>query len=169
MVPRSHRPLSYPIVIKQVHESLVISSPDLETHLSLYIGTAPITEKLMFDVMEKILKLWSLAQNKTKDFSAARMKPPVPSSIRGVLSVPREHELNLPDAAKALSVSQNTLRRMIKRGAIKARFTDGGHRRISEVEIREYLERKSTNGKRQTPHSPDAPALEPRSEIIASL
>jgi len=136
---RIHQPLTYPIVIKQVLDSLVISCPDLDITLSVSIPEK-LDKDFVYNVGRRIVDLWARTEEKLSNFDSAKMKPPTPSSIKGSVTLPRDHELTLPEAARQIGVSENTLRRMIKRGSIKSRFTDGGHRRISENEIREYLE-----------------------------
>lgn len=139
--------LDYPVVIKRVMNDVIISVPDLghwdslkiESENSANSATVEISDEWMKKLNEKIKQTWIYIEN----HKAQKKWVPSPSTFRQSLQKPENEDYTLPEFVKALSVhmsiSENTVRREIKRGKIKCYITEGGHRRIPFSELEYYL------------------------------
>lgn len=147
--------LEYPIVIKKVLGEVVISVPDLghwtslkiENEISAISSTSEIelSEEWCQKLMNKIKQTWVYIENHKKK----KKWVPAPSTFRQSLQKPENEDFTLPEFVKALSphmsVSENTIRREIKRGKLKCYVTEGGHRRIPFSELEFYLSQARAN------------------------
>lgn len=152
--------LSFPIVIKRVVDDLVLSVPDLGVFKNLPIPrekmtdesaksyTAILSEDFKQQIIKGIEELWS----KTEIHRLEKKWQPNPSTFKQSLQA-GEEDFSLPEFTLKLnefiSVSENTIRREIKRGGIRCYQTEGGHRRIPVSELSNYLERIKKSGKNQ--------------------
>ncbi len=154
--------LDFPIVIKKLVDDIVISTPDLGFFKSLkpqyekaYDESSKsakilITEDFKNTLIKEIENMWSQIETHREH----KKWQPLPSSFRQTLSA-AEEDYSLPDFVKKLnayiSISENTVRREIKRGQIRCYQTEGGHRRIPSSEISNYLEKIKTDAKENNP------------------
>ena len=139
--------LDYPVVLKRVLNDVVISIPDLGhwTSLKLEIensaisATTEISDEWFEKLKEKIKQSWVYIENHKN----SKKWVPDPSTFRQSLQKPENEDFTLPEFVKALSpfmnISENTVRREIKRGQIKCYVTEGGHRRIPFSELEFYV------------------------------
>lgn len=143
--------LNYPLVIKRVYDYVTVSVPDLGIAAKVPLpkevsASASVTEFLLEEsgnfrklLLQAIFEAYAEAEKhmKTKKWQ------PYPSSIRNQLKT-KEKDYSLPEFKKKIgehmNISENTLRREIKKGRIIAYITEGGHRRIPESEVSRYLE-----------------------------
>lgn len=139
MTKFSKKSLDFPIVIKRVVDDVVLSVPDLGFFVNLPI-TRELNEDFKSDLADEIYKLWE----KVEEHRTHRKWQPDPSTFKQSLQN-FEEDYSLPDFVKELnksiSVSENTIRREIKRGVIRCYQTEGGHRRIPVSEVASYLAR----------------------------
>lgn len=147
--------MSFPIVLKRVVDDLVLSIPDLGVFKNLPIprektidesaksSTALLSDEFKQQIMKEIEELWL----KTEIHRNEKKWQPNPSTFKQSLQT-GEDDFSLPEFVKKLnefiSVSENTIRREIQRGAIRCYQTEGGHRRIPVSEISNYLDRIKT-------------------------
>lgn len=133
----------YPIIIKHIHGFLTVSVPDLGIDAKIPV-TADFYETEKLEQNKE--KIWQLLCNviraSTLHLETKKWVPDA-SQIKTQLKKP-EKDYSLPEFCKVVSqyitVSENTLRREIKKGKIICYITDGGHRRIPESEVKRYLE-----------------------------
>lgn len=158
--------LDYPVVLRRVLNDLVVSVPDLG-----YWKSVPLLEQnnnensaisakneQMEDLAEsKILLTSEIIQQFSDaikqawvyidDHKQNKLWVPEPSTFRKSIEKPDQQDFTLPEFTKRLSehmsISENTVRREIKRGVIKCYQTEGGHRRIPYQELELYLTRKN--------------------------
>lgn len=146
--------LEYPVVLKRVLGELVISIPDLGHWTSLKIemqnsansatGDFELTDEWCAKLLDKIKQSWVYIENHKQK----KKWVPNPSTFRQSLQKPENEDFTLPEFVKALSpymsISENTVRREIKRGIIQCSITEGGHRRIPFSELEHYLARAAS-------------------------
>lgn len=130
----------YPIVIRQNMGFLTITVPDLNIVMAEEI---PVTGKLEKHFLMKVARgvglAWLKVDKQIKRKQARLRKPSPTKTIMG----PRfkNKPINTPEAARILGVSENTLRRMVKRKQISCVKTAKGHRRFSEASLKKWVER----------------------------
>lgn len=96
--------------------------------------------------MDSLVDVWSDidAHLRTKKWI------PDPSQIKQSLQT-AEKDYTLPDFTKNLNqymtISENTVRREIGRGAIQCYLTEGGHRRIPYSELQKYVSKQKNISK----------------------
>ena len=138
----------YPVVIRSVGSDFFISVPDLgfwkEVKMTGKMDTKNSSISAIFNsemktlFMDALIDVWSdIDQHlKTKKWI------PDPSQIKESLQT-AEQDFTLPEFTKKLnmyvSISENTVRREISRGAIQCYQTEGGHRRIPFSELQKYI------------------------------
>jgi len=142
--------LDYPVVLKRVLNDVIISIPDLGHWTSLKLDfenssnsatgeNVEISDEWFEKLKEKIKQSWVYIEN----HKSSKKWVPDPSTFRQSLQKPENEDFTLPEFVKALSphmsISENTVRREIKRGQIKCYVTEGGHRRIPFSELEFYL------------------------------
>lgn len=158
--------LDYPLVLRRVLNDLVISVPDLgfwktvplqaETTIENTAKTANVPKAvevleseilLSPELMSKISDAIKHAWVYVEDHKQNKIWIPTPSTFRQSIEKPDHEDFTLPEFTKRLNeymnISENTIRREIKRGAIKCYQTEGGHRRIPYQELELYLNRKN--------------------------
>ena len=138
--------LEYPVVIKKVLNDIVISVPDLGHWDSFKISSENSANSAIDDFQEIEQKLISIIKHVLvyiENHKKQKKWVPSPSTFRQSLQKPENEDFTLPEFVKALSphmsISENTIRREIKRGKIKCYVTEGGHRRIPFSELEFYL------------------------------
>ena len=156
--------LEYPVVLRKVLNEIVISVPDmgywksirLEEKSDESLATSNsaksskldsdflLTEDMLMAVLEGLKQTWIYVDghvNKKKWI-------PEPSTFRQTIQKSEVKDFTLPEFTEALSkymtISENTVRREIKRGTIQCYQTEGGHRRIPFQELELYLNRRNT-------------------------
>ncbi len=138
----------YPVVIRSVGSDFFISVPDLgfwkevkipiKTDIKNSSISAIFNSEIKTLFMDSLIDVWSdIDQHlKTKKWI------PDPSQIKESLQT-AEQDFTLPEFTKKLnmyvSISENTVRREISRGAIQCYQTEGGHRRIPFSELQKYI------------------------------
>ncbi len=143
----------YPVVIRSLGSDFFISVPDLgfwkEVKINKKIGTENSSISSIFNsemkilFMNSLIDIWSDVDQhlKTKKWI------PDPSQIKESLQT-AEQDFTLPEFTKKLnmsiSISENTVRREISRGAIQCYQTEGGHRRIPFSELQKYISTQKT-------------------------
>ena len=131
-------PFDYPIVIRQNLGFITISVPDLNIIMTEEI---PVTKKLEKNFLIKIAKTVGLAWVKVShQIHRKQTTKHLPSKTKDILS-PRfkGKPLKIAQASKILGVSENTLRRLVKRGEISCVKTPRGHRRFTETTLNKWL------------------------------
>lgn len=159
--------LNYPVVIRKVGNEIFFSVPDLgfwksvkfsknlteknNTEISAkssifnsHDQIIQITPDFKNNIAECLIHIWSDIDEhlRTKKWI------PDPSQIKQSLQT-AEKDFTLPDFTKKLNqyltISENTVRREIARGAIACYQTEGGHRRIPYSELQKYLSNQKNN------------------------
>lgn len=136
-------PFDYPIVIRQNMGFLTITVPDLNIVMAEEI---PITGKLQKNFLIKVAKSVGLAWLKVdKQIKRKQARLRKPSPTKRIMSpLFKNKPINTPEAARILGVSENTLRRMVKRKEISCVKTAKGHRRFTESTLKKWIQ-KSQN------------------------
>ena len=118
---------------------LTISVPDLNIIMTEEI---PLTNKLEKNFLIKIAKNVGMAWVKVShQIYRKQTKQRTPSKTKDILSPRfRSKPIKIAQAAKIIGVSENTLRRMVKRGDISCVKTGKGHRRFTENSLKKWLE-----------------------------
>ncbi len=139
---KSLSPFDYPVVIRQNLGFITISVPDLNIIMTEEI---PVTKKLEKNFLIKIAKTVGMAWVKVShQIHRKQTRTRLPSKTREILSPRFKHEpVKIADAARIIGVSQNTLRRMVKRGQIGCVKTARGHRRFTESSLNKWLENQA--------------------------
>ncbi len=131
----------YPIVIRQNLGFITISVPDLNIIMTEEI---PLTKKLEKNFLMKIAKSVGLTWVKVSyQIHRKQTAKRLPSKTKDILS-PRfkAKPYKIAQASKVLGVSENTLRRLVKRGEISCIETPRGHRRFTEVALKAWMDRR---------------------------
>lgn len=140
----------YPLVIKRVQNFISISVPDLNI---TQIATLPhdFSEPAALALGKSIIKAWvkSNQEIKRKTLNPSGPHYPTPSRIRKSILSPQDDAkeyLSVPEVAKLLKCSQETVRRLADKNILKCQKTRGktGHRRFSEAHIQEFMNSMNT-------------------------
>jgi excisionase family DNA binding protein len=156
--------LEYPVVLRKVLNEIVISVPDLGFWKSIRLeeksdelNSTPqsaktaridsdiiLSEDMLMAVAECLKQTWIYVD----DHLNKKKWIPEPSTFRETVKKSDIKDFTLPEFTEALSkymsISENTVRREIKRGTIQCYQTEGGHRRIPYQELELYLNRRNT-------------------------
>ena len=157
----NQKTFDYPIVIRRVANDLVFSIPDLGyfKHTGLKAGKSGansaksdklnnssksdsciLTEDLLHQAMEQLETAWLYID---KHLENKKWLPDASTFKQSLQKA--EEDFSLPEIViklnEFMTVSENTIRREIKRGQIQCYQTDGGHRRIPGSELIQYLEK----------------------------
>lgn len=156
--------LEYPVVLRKVLNEIVISVPDLGYWKSVRLeeesdestrgvnsaktsnteNDFQLTEDMLMGVLEGLKQSWVYID----DHLNKKKWRPEPSTFRQTIQKTEVKDFTLPEFTEALSkymsISENTVRREIKRGTIQCYQTEGGHRRIPYQELELYLNRRNT-------------------------
>ncbi|MFZ3229256.1 MAG: helix-turn-helix domain-containing protein [Pseudobdellovibrio sp.] len=134
----------YPIVIRQNLGFLTITVPDLNIVMAEEIPITGKLEKLFLMKVAKGVGLAWLKINKQIQRKQARLRKP--SATKIILSpLFKNKPINTPEAARILGVSENTLRRMVKRKQITCVKTAKGHRRFTETSLKKWIQKSTEN------------------------
>jgi excisionase family DNA binding protein len=138
----------YPVVIRSVGSDFFISVPDLgfwkEIKIPVKTDIKNSSISAIFDSEMKKLFMDSLVDvwNDIDQHLKTKKWIPDPSQIKESLQT-AEDDFTLPQFTQKLnqfiSISENTVRREIGRGAIQCYQTEGGHRRIPYSELQRYI------------------------------
>jgi excisionase family DNA binding protein len=157
---------NYPIVTRKVGNEIFFSVPDLGFWKSIKIDpkndeeisaksanlnksdfvkkSIEVTDDFRKLVAKSMIDIWF----EIEDHLKTKKWIPDPSQIKQSLQT-AEDDFTLPDFTKKLNqymtVSENTVRREIKRGVIQCYQTDGGHRRIPYSELQKYISNQKSN------------------------
>lgn len=143
--------LEYPVVVRKVLEDMVISIPDLGFWIQLPLppkkinlssnNHAPqddLNEEYLLALARGIKSAWIKGH---KHILEKKWAPDASTFKQSIQKA--ERDLTVPQFLKRLKphldISENTVRREIKRGAIKCKQTKGGHNRIPLAELEIYL------------------------------
>ncbi len=152
--------LEYPVVLRKVLNEIVISVPDLGFWKSVRLSEESdtrnsaktskidsdfqISEDMLRGVLEGLKQTWIYVDEHLSE----KKWIPEPSTFRQTIQKSEVKDFTLPEFTEALSkhmsISENTVRREIKRGTIQCYQTEGGHRRIPFQEVELYLNRRNT-------------------------
>ncbi|MBC7420734.1 MAG: helix-turn-helix domain-containing protein [Bdellovibrio sp.] len=158
----NQKSFDYPIVIRRVANDLVFSIPDIGyfKHIPLQsekastdsskssISSKPsksaiLSEDLIHAAAEQLENAWIHID---KHLENKKWLPDASTFKQSLQKA--EEDYSLPEFVVKLkehmSVSENTVRREIKRGQIQCYQTEGGHRRIPCSELGHYLEKCKT-------------------------
>ena len=131
----------YPLVIRQNLGFITVSVPDLNIIMAEDI---PVKGKLEKHFLMKIAKTIGLTWLKIDEqIKREQTKIAKPSKTKKILSpLFKNKPLKINEASKILGVSENTLRRMVKRRQIACIKTGRGHRRFTESSLKNWIEKK---------------------------
>ncbi len=148
----NQKTFDYPIVIRRVANDLVFSIPDLGyfkhtpikaeklSSKSAKSDNCVLSEDLLHESMEQLEAAWLHID---KHLENKKWLPDASTFKQSLQKA--EEDYSLPEFVTKLnefmSVSENTIRREIKRGQIQCYQTEGGHRRIPSSELNQYLEK----------------------------
>ena len=157
----NQKTFDYPIVIRRVANDLVFSIPDLGyfKHLPLRLekiiddsaitakndksASPNISKNLLSDSAAELEKAW---QHISQHLENKKWLPNASTFKQSLQKA--EEDYSLPEFViklnQFMSISENTIRREIKRGQIQCYQTEGGHRRIPASELNQYLEKCRT-------------------------
>ncbi len=149
----NQKTFDYPIVIRRVANDLVFSIPDLGyfKHVPLKLEkiaadsakSSILDEELLHLSAEHLEKAWIHID---KHLENKKWLPDASTFKQSLQKA--EEDFSLPEFVLKLnefmSVSENTIRREIKRGQIQCYQTEGGHRRIPASELNHYLAKVKT-------------------------
>lgn len=171
MKKQNSKNFDYPIVVRRVVNDLVFSIPDLgyfkhmnlkpfksaesaNTSNSATTSFVDLNPEFQKEFMKQMESAWAYVGN----HMATKKWLPNPSTFKQ--SVQKgEEDYSLPEFVEKLkefmTISENTVRREIKRGKIQCYQTEGGHRRIPFSELKRYVE-----GCKTQRHTESEPAAE---------
>ena len=131
----------YPLVVRQNLGFITISVPDLNIIMAEDI---PVKGKLEKHFLMKIAKTIGLTWLKIDEqIKREQTKIAKPSKTKKILSpLFKNKPLKINEASKILGISENTLRRMVKRRQIACIKTARGHRRFTESSLKNWIDKK---------------------------
>jgi excisionase family DNA binding protein len=140
MNPKRHFP--YPITVRILNGYFEVSAPDFgiikakkrieEIHTAEEMGT------LILEVMNEALTQWMSLKHENKPTPSA-------SKPRGALDsieIITEPLIPMREAQALLQVSDETVRRLCKKGELIPHLTPGGHRKFRLSEVQAHLKKK---------------------------
>jgi excisionase family DNA binding protein len=136
--------LEYPIVVRKHLNYITISMPDLGLFETLELPEKNLNKDYVTLLAARISSLWIKA---TKHVNEKKWVPEA-SDIKSSVRKATKKDLTPLQFAKQAGVSEQTIRRDIERGIIKAKRTGGGHRKIPESQIPLYLQFLKSGNKR---------------------
>jgi excisionase family DNA binding protein len=140
---RLKSPLDYPVTIKKHTDFIVFQVPDLGITM---VEEAPpgnkISPQFISKISKTLAKTWLKSSEKLHQYQLADKKAPEPSRQRRPIEEREEKLYTTPQVAEHLGVSENTVRRLVKRGELDCIKTSGKHRRFSELQIQRYLKQR---------------------------
>ena len=130
----------YPLVVRQNLGFITVSVPDLNIIMA---EDVPVKGKLEKHFLLKIAKTIGLTWLKIDEqIKREQTKIARPSKTKKILSpMFKNKPLKINEASKILGVSENTLRRMVRRRQIACIKTARGHRRFTESSLKNWIEK----------------------------
>ena len=142
---KSQDVFEYPIVLRKHLNYMSFSIPDLGIFATLDLPpNNKFTPQYFLKMATEIAKLWLKASLHLKE----KKWTPLPSDIRHSIKKAERRALSPLQFAKLTGVSEQTIRRDIDRGLIKAKRTSGGYRKIPETQVPMYLQFLDSGKKR---------------------
>jgi len=121
--------------VRHLRKNTTLILPDLAE--SFWTPSPEFEQRLL----EAIKQTWVYIEDHTQH----KRWVPDPSTIRETLQKSEKRDFTLPEFTEKvrehMQISENTIRREIKRGVIQCYQTEGGHRRIPYQELELYLYR----------------------------
>ena len=140
---KRNSPLDYPVTIKQHLDFVVFQVPDLGVTVVEQAPTdGKLTPKYINRVAKSLAKTWLKSSERLQQFQLAEKKPPNPSRQKRPIEEKKERQYTTPEVADYLGVSENTIRRLVKRRELDCNFTPRGHRRFTEIQVQTYLKKQ---------------------------
>lgn len=135
-------PLEYPVVIKQHLDFVVLSVPDLGiTVVENTPRDGKLTPKYILKIATALAKVWLKTQTSLTHHRSAGKTPPKASKQKMAVDGKFNQSMTSSEIAKRLGVTRMTVHRLAKSGILKSTQTKGGHRRFSELDLKEYENR----------------------------
>ena len=131
--------MEYPVIIKQHLDFVVLSVPDLG--ITVVENLPPknkLTPQYITQIATSLAKVWLKAQKKLSQHQSSQIPPPKPSQKITSQNKGSQKLMTSTEAAKILGISRMSIHRLVKSGTIKCIETKGGHRRFSELHLKEY-------------------------------
>jgi excisionase family DNA binding protein len=122
--------LAYTVEVRVINNYFLISSPDFDLRISagyLFAQTGTPEKVTTHGIGKCVLKVFQEIQTRL-DKGIKSVK-----TIYGAL-------MGIGEVAQALGVSTSSVRRLIDCGKLEAVRTGGGHRRITAVSFKRYIE-----------------------------
>jgi excisionase family DNA binding protein len=137
--------LEYPIVVRQHMNYMTFSMPDLGLFETLELPkNNKLSKEYLINAATRMSRLWLKA---TEHINKKKWVPEA-SDIKSSVRKSTKRDLTPLQFAKHAGVSEQTIRRDIERGIIKAKRTGGGHRKIPESQLHLYLQFLKSGNKR---------------------
>jgi excisionase family DNA binding protein len=137
--------LEYPIVVRQHLNYMTFSMPDLGLFETLDLPkNNKLNREYVVSAATRMTRLWVKA---TEHINKKKWVP-VASDIKSSVKKSAKKDLTPLQFANQVGISEQTIRRDIERGIIKAKRTGGGHRRIPEAQLPLYLQFLKSGNKR---------------------
>ena len=130
----------YPILIRQNLGFITVSVPDLNI---IMVEDRPLKGRLEKHFLLKLAKTIGLCWLKIDEqIKLEKTKIAKPSKTKKILSpMYKNQPLKINEASKILGVSENTLRRMVRRRQIACVKTARGHRRFTEASLKKWIDK----------------------------
>ena len=134
-------PEKYPLVIQVIEHYLTIYAPDFDYRVAEPYRPHDIgqTEMMIMKVRREIASKMNL-------FSKDQTPLPSPTKGKQVFAVIDQDTLSTREVARLMRVSEETVRRLAARGALKLHLTPGGHRRFLRSSVNEYIQKQGIDG-----------------------
>ncbi len=147
---RKYTPLEYPLTIRQVETFLIFSVKDFNISVVEPMPeSGKISPEFLRKVMGAVAKAWVKTQERIREFESSGRALPDPSKIRvATRDLKKTKPLTVPQVAKLLAISENSVRR-IPKSQLRFRRTAGGHRRYSIGALKAYREQYDTHPEAQ--------------------
>lgn len=129
----------YPLVVRKNLGFITVSVPDLNI---IMVEDMPVKGRLEKHFLLKLAKTIGLCWLKVDaQIKLEKTKIAKPSMIKKILSpMYKNRPLKINEASKILGVSENTLRRMVRRRQIACVKTARGHRRFTEASLKKWID-----------------------------
>ena len=144
-----HSHFPYPVTIRLLNGYFEVSAPDfgiIKAQKRLdELQTAEELGSLVLDVINEALKRWDKLEKK-----------PTPSKPRGALDsldLLTEPLVSIREVQSLLQVSDETVRRLCKKGELSPLLTSGGHRRFKLSDVKLFLEKLKKRKNRKQTHN----------------
>jgi excisionase family DNA binding protein len=124
----------YPLVIQVIQGYLIVTAPDFDYRVVEAWRPSDIgqTEMLILKVRRELQSRVQLALHR-------HTAPPSPSTVKQLGLAEESDLLSTREVSRILRLSDETVRRLAKSGALPCRITPGGHRRFARSTVEQYL------------------------------